>query len=89
MADIFIVHPHRYPEQDIPQLLERLSIALERKIDARCEIDGKQLRFSRSGAKGKLLVDEDNLVIEVELGFMLKPMKGMIEQQILEELTRL
>ncbi len=89
MADIFMIQPHHYPEQEIPLLLERLSASLERKIDARCEVDGNQLRFFRSGAKGKLLVDEDNLVLEVELGLMLKPMKGMIEQQIREELAKL
>ncbi len=89
MTDIFIIHPHHRSKQEIPLLLERLSTSLERKIDARCEVDGNQLRFSRSGAKGKLLVDEDNLVLEVELGLMLKPMKAVIEQQIREELAKL
>jgi putative polyhydroxyalkanoate system protein len=89
MADIFLVHPHRFSEQEIPPLMEKLSSSLTRKIDAVCRQQGKELRFSRSGAKGKVLVDEENLVIEVQLGLMLKPMKAMIEQQIRDELAKL
>jgi putative polyhydroxyalkanoate system protein len=89
MADIFIVHPHSFTEQEIPSLMEKLSSSLTRKIDAVCEHDGKQLCFSRSGAKGKVLVDDDKLVIEVQLGLMLKPMKSMIERQIRDELAKL
>jgi putative polyhydroxyalkanoate system protein len=52
-------------------------------------VEDKQLSFSRSGAKGKVLVDDDQLVIEVKLGLMLKAMKPMIEQQIRDELAKL
>jgi putative polyhydroxyalkanoate system protein len=89
MSDIFIIQPHQFQQQEIPPLLEKLALRLEQKIEAQCKVEDKQLRFSRSGAKGKVLVDEENLVIEVQLGLMLKAMKPMIEQQIRDELAKL
>jgi putative polyhydroxyalkanoate system protein len=89
MSDIFIVQPHQFQQQDIPPLLEKLALRLEQKIEAQCQVEDKQLSFSRSGAKGKVLVDDDQLVIEVKLGLMLKAMKPMIEQQIRDELAKL
>ena len=89
MSDIFITHPHQFQEQEIPHLLEKLATRLEQKIEAPCKVEGKQISFARPGAKGKLLVDDAQLVIEVDLGLMLKPMKGMIEQKLREELAKL
>jgi putative polyhydroxyalkanoate system protein len=89
MSDIFIIQSHQFQEQEIPPLLEKLAARLEQKIQAQCKVEDKQLLFSRSGAKGKVLVDDAELVIEVQLGLMLKPMKSMIEQQIRDELAKL
>ncbi len=89
MSDIFITHPHQFSEEEIPPLLEKFAVRLEQKIEAPCKVEDKQISFSRPGAKGKLLVNESQLLIEVDLGLMLKPMKGMIEQKLREELAKL
>jgi putative polyhydroxyalkanoate system protein len=44
------------------------------------------LRFTRPGVKGDIAIGASEILVNAELGLMLSPMKGMIEQEIQRKL---
>jgi putative polyhydroxyalkanoate system protein len=61
---------------------------LKEKIQITYRWEGNVLRFERSGAKGQLHVTDTNVRMEIELGLMLRPMKGVIEQKMKDYFDR-
>ena len=49
--------------------------------------DGDTLRFSRSGVKGSIAVSAAAVEVHAELGLMLSPLKGMVEDEIRRKLA--
>ena len=68
---------------------ESLAQDLSRKFDVQYEWDGDLLRFHRSGVKGHLDISPSELHVHLELGMMLRPFKGRIEEEIHNELDRI
>ncbi len=43
---------------------------------------GDTCEFSRSGVNGSIAVPRDTVHVQAQLGMMLSPLKGMVEQEI-------
>ncbi|QVL49971.1 MAG: polyhydroxyalkanoic acid system family protein [Thiocapsa sp.] len=89
MTDIFIEREHALGLDRALDRIEALAYLLVEELDAQCAWDGNRLDFSRPGASGCVEVTETLLILEVSLGFLLKPFRERIEQSITEKLDSL
>lgn len=89
MADIDIRRTHNLGRQAARAAADRMAEHLGRKFDLKGDWDGDVLRFERPGVTGALTVGPKDLHLSVALGFLLKAMKGSIEQAIRHELDAL
>jgi putative polyhydroxyalkanoate system protein len=86
MADIDIRRAHNLGHAAARAAADRMADKLGRKFDLQGTWDGDVLRFERPGVTGSLTVGAKDLHLSVALGFLLKAMKGSIEQSIQHEL---
>jgi putative polyhydroxyalkanoate system protein len=89
MADIDIRRAHNLGLEAARAAADRMADKLGRKFDLKGDWDGDVLRFERPGVTGSLTVGPRDLHLSVALGFLLKAMKGSIEQAIRHELDTL
>lgn len=86
MADILIEREHSLGLERALSRIEAIAELLRGELDAQCAWNGNRLDFKRAGASGSVEVTETALTLEVNLGFLLKPFKGAIEQAIAERI---
>lgn len=90
MANIHVHRNHTLGLEGARQEVEKIAQQLKQQMQANYRWQGDRLLFERSGADGTIDVGESDVDVKLELGFMLSPMKGMIQKQIEEYLdTRL
>jgi len=82
MATIRIDRPHRLSQPDAKALVERVARDFEKRFDLAWHWDGDDVRFRRPGVSGYMHVGETKLVLEVQLGLLLSPLKPAIERQM-------
>jgi putative polyhydroxyalkanoate system protein len=61
---------------------------LGEKFDLKGTWSGNTMNFARPGVTGTLAVTDTDMKLDVSLGFMLKMMKGPIEQSVHEQLDK-
>lgn len=81
MATIDIKRTHAVGKDKARAAAEQVAERLKDKIDATYRWDGDDLRFERSGAKGRIAVTATEVRIEIDLSFLLRPLKGRIEEK--------
>jgi putative polyhydroxyalkanoate system protein len=89
MADIEIRRTHHLGLAEAREAADRIADKLGRKFDLKGDWDGDVLRFERPGVTGALTVGPKEVHLSVALGFLLKAMKGSIENAIRHELDQL
>lgn len=90
------IHIHRHHHLGLPSARE---IALlwaekaEEKFDMACAYEKGETQdtvyFTRSGVKGTLLVQADQLEFKADLGLLASPFRGRIEAEICEQIDAL
>lgn len=88
MATIDIRREHGLGLEAAREATEKVARRLEEKVQVRWHWDGDVLRLDRSGAKGTIAVTGADVHVQIELGMMLRPMKGSVEQKVQEYLAR-
>lgn len=88
MADISIKRAHSLGLKAARVAADKMADRLAEKFDLSGDWNGNTLAFQRSGVNGTLAVTDKDLKLEVTLGFMLKMMKGPIEQAVHEQLDK-
>ena len=86
MADIDIRRAHHMSPADARKAADRMAEKLGRKFGLAGDWDGDVLRFERPGVSGSLTMGAKDLHLVVTLGFLLKAMKGSIEEAVRREL---
>jgi putative polyhydroxyalkanoate system protein len=89
MADIDIRRPHDMSMKDARAAAEKMAAHLGRKFGLKGDWEGDTLHFDRPGVQGSLHLMPKHLKLTVTLGFLLKMMRGSIEQAVDEELDKL
>jgi putative polyhydroxyalkanoate system protein len=89
MADIDITRPHVLGLEEARAAAERMESHLGRKFGLTGSWKGNTLHFARPGVTGSLAITEKELHLQVALGFMLKAMRGSIEDAVRHELDTL
>ena len=89
MADIDIRRTHDLGLAAARKAADQMAEHLGRKYDLKGAWDGDVLRFERPGVTGTLSVTARDLHLTASLGFLLRAMKGSIENAIHGELDAL
>jgi putative polyhydroxyalkanoate system protein len=87
MPSIDLHQPHQLPLAEARARVEHVAERMREKFGMDSRWDGDTLRFSRSGVKGAIVVAADKVAVHAELGLMLSPLKGMVEDEIRRKLA--
>jgi len=82
MSSIHIQYPHTLGKAAARNRIEGVAQQIKNRLGADYQWQGDSLRFDRSGVKGRIDVEEKDVVVDVDLGLMLGAFKGQIENQI-------
>jgi putative polyhydroxyalkanoate system protein len=86
MPRINIRRPHRLSTAEAHSVVDQVAARMQEKFGMQGAWQGDVLAFSRSGASGTIAVEPEVIEVTVELGMMLSPLRGMIEQEIRRKL---
>jgi putative polyhydroxyalkanoate system protein len=86
MPTIDIHRPHQLSLPEAHAVVDQVAARMREKFGMEGQWQGDTLRFSRSGVKGSIAVAADAIHVHAELGLMLAPLKGMVEQEIRRKL---
>ena len=94
MATIDISRKHGLDKEEAKKRAEQLAKRLEEKIGIRWRWEGDKITFDApsgmaKGANGNVSVDGAQIRVEIDLPFMLRPMKGMVEGKVNDKLDQL
>ena len=90
MPKINLSRNHSLPPAVIKQRISDLGSKLQEKYQAKTSwVDDKTLNVKGPGVDGKLVIGGDKVDVNLDLGFMLSPLKGKIEETLGRELDKL
>lgn len=85
MSRIHLRRSHDLAPKAARKKVERMADALSKRFDAECTWKGDVLSIEHSNVNGKVVVGEDEIVVEAKLGFLL----AMFRDRVDEELVRI
>ena len=86
MPKIDIRRPHQMSIPEARVVVDKVASRMREKFGMHGQWQGDTLKFSRPGVSGTIAVDSDAIQVKAELGMMLAPLKGMVEQEIRRKL---
>jgi putative polyhydroxyalkanoate system protein len=86
MSRIHLRKKHVLGRAKARKTAEKLAESLSTEYNAKCQWHNDDLKFKSKGVKGLLHVGQDEVEIKLDLGMMLRPFKGKIENSILAQL---
>lgn len=86
MPKIDIRRPHQLSIEEARAVVDKVAARMQEKFGMQGRWQGDTLEFSRSGVSGTIAVGSDAIEVKAELGMMLSPLKGMVEQEIRRKL---
>ena len=89
MADIDIKRAHHLGLMAARAAADKMAEHLGSKFGLEGDWEGNTLAFERPGVSGTLAIDERDLRLVVNLGFLLKAMKPSIEKAVEQQLDAL
>ena len=89
MSTIAIKRRHSLDHKRAKAAAEKIARDLEKRFDLDYSWDGDRIAFQRPGLSGTLQVGKTDVRLDVELSFLLTPLKGPIERAINKELDAL
>lgn len=82
MATIDIRRPHGRNQEDAQAAIQRAADKLGGEFGLACSGSDDGIAFERSGVKGRISADANEVHVKVELGFLASAMKPVIEKEI-------
>lgn len=82
MPKIAIHRPHQLSLTQARAVVDQVALRMREKFGMRGQWQGDTLSFSRPGVSGTIAVASDAIQVNAELGMMLAPLKGLVEQEI-------
>jgi len=86
MPKIDIRRPHQLSVPEARAVVEQVAARMREKFGMEGHWQGDTLSFQRPGVNGSIEVEADAIQVRAELGMMLAPLKGMVEQEIRRKL---
>jgi putative polyhydroxyalkanoate system protein len=81
MATIDIRRTHALGLEKAREAAEAVAKRLQDKVEAKWRWVGDEIVFERTGAKGRIAVTPSSVHVEIDLSFVLRPLKGKLEQK--------
>lgn len=88
MAKIDIERPHSLGKSRARALVEELAASLRERYGLKNRWQGDALEFSGSGVDGIITVGTHAVRVTAQLGLLLSPLRGKIEQDIRARLDK-
>jgi len=82
MNKIHIKRQHNLGRDQIRDRVDEIANTLKKELQAECAWKSDSLCFERPGASGSIDVSKDHVELNMKLGVLLTPMKGIIEKAI-------
>lgn len=89
MATISIARKHAMTPKKAKEVAEKIAKDLNKRFDLECVWTGNQIDFERPGVSGCMVVGNDEIALDVNLGWLLTPLKPVIEREISAQLDKL
>ena len=89
MPAISIKRRHKLDHKKAKAAAQKIAKDLNKRFDLSCHWDGDDVAFERPGLSGTMHVGKNDVELDVQLSFLLTPLKGPIERAIREELDSL
>ena len=86
MPNIDIRRPHQLSITDARAAVDQVAARMQEKFGMTGQWRGDTLDFSRPGVSGSIAVQSDTVHVRAQLGMLLAPLKGKIEQEIRRKL---
>ncbi|MBB4814308.1 MULTISPECIES: polyhydroxyalkanoic acid system family protein [Pseudomonas] len=88
MARITVERAHSLGKEGARAKADKLANKLKEKYGLESSWSGDTLSLKRSGVKGTVLVADDSLRIDVELGLLMSAMSGTLKSEIEKALDK-
>ncbi len=89
MPSISVTRHHNLDHKRAKTAAEKIARDLKKRFELEYAWDGDHIAFERPGLSGTLKVGKTDVRLDVELSFLLLPLKGPIERAIDKELDTL
>lgn len=89
MPTIAIQRRHKLDPKEAKAAAQKIAKDLSARYQLVCSWQGDDVSFTRPGVSGCIHVGEAEVRLDVQLSFLMTPLKGPIEQAIGKELDRL
>jgi putative polyhydroxyalkanoate system protein len=86
MPNISIRRRHGLDHKQAKAAAQKIARDLDQRFDLAHEWNGDEVSFERPGLSGSMHVGKNEIRLDVELSFLLLPLKGPIEQAIHKQL---
>lgn len=89
MPTIAIKRRHKLDPKKAKAAAQKVAKELGARYQLVCSWDGDEVSFERPGVSGCMHVGKSEVRLDVQLSFLMTPLKGPIEHAINQELDRL
>jgi putative polyhydroxyalkanoate system protein len=89
MPTISIQRRHKLEHKKAQAAARKIAKDLHQRFDLKCTWDGDNVSFQRPGLSGQMRLGRNSVELNVQLSFLLTPLKGPIENAIRDELDTL
>jgi len=89
MPDISLVRPFSLPIAVAKARVQKTADELAQEYHLKSEWHGNTLRFHRTGLHGEMHVNESEIRLQVDLSFVLMPLKNKLVSRIEDKFERL
>lgn len=86
MSSIRVKRPHALGEEEALRRARELVDRFGGKLNATVDWNGREASFKGRGFSGSAHVAGDSVSVDVELGLLLRPLRGQIESRLEEAL---
>jgi len=90
MPKVLITQTHSLPVATVKEKVEKLSqdLGTQYGINSKWVTDSKA-EVERSGVSGSITISTNQVVVDLDLSFLLSPLKSKVEEQIKQELEKM
>lgn len=89
MATISIARKHALTQKKAKAVAEKIAKDLHKRFELDFAWNGNQIDFERPGVSGSMVVGRDKITLDVNLGWLLTPLKPVFEREIAAQLDKL
>ncbi len=89
MATISMARKHALTHKKAKDVAEKIAKDLRKRFELDYAWAGDRIEFERPGVTGHMLVGKSRISLDVSLGWLLTPLKPVIEKEIAAQLDKL